>query len=298
MREKKIGWAVVGMGQQGERLARAISACGQELVATASERQPGSFAMALRDPKVEAIVVATPNDAHMAAVIAAAKAGKHVLCEKPLALTSKEGRAMAAAVRKANVRCFMNYHLRMHEEAQRTREVLANGSLGDITHIEIHWSVGGLADKAPPLPSHMAWRDDPKRAGGGALAARGTHLFDLLRYLTGAEPRVAAAFSDATTRLVDRTAVGVLLVNKTAAVITTSKAIREADNRIAFYGTNSKLVMRDILAADPQQLYEAIFEGFADELRGKKTELATIDDGLAAIALSEAFAAAAQGTNR
>src|SRR5262245_23999182 len=134
MRSKKIGWAVVGMGQQGERLATAIAASGQELVAAVSERQPGSFAAALRDPRVEAIAIATPNDAHMAPVIAAAKAGKHVLCEKPLALTSREGRTMQAAVRKVNVRCFVNYHLRMHEEAQRARKVLASGKLGNITH--------------------------------------------------------------------------------------------------------------------------------------------------------------------
>src|SRR5262245_44070116 len=119
MLAKKNGWAVVGMGQQGERLAGAMLASGQELIAAAAERQPGSFAALLRSPEVDAVAVATPNDAHMSPVIAAAKAGKHVLCEKPLALTSKEGRAMAAAVRKCDVRCFVNYHLRMHEEIQR-----------------------------------------------------------------------------------------------------------------------------------------------------------------------------------
>jgi 1,5-anhydro-D-fructose reductase (1,5-anhydro-D-mannitol-forming) len=290
---RKIGWAVVGLGQQGERLATAIAASGHELVATASERQPGSFAAVLRNPQIDAIAVATPNDAHMAPVMAAAKAEKHVLCEKPLAVASTEGSAMRSAVRRANVHCFVNYHLRMHAEVQQARRVIESGRLGDITHIEMHWSVGALAKKPPPLPPHMAWREDPERAGGGALAARGTHLFDLLRYLTGAEATVAQAWSDATPRLVDRTAVGVLLMNTTPAVVTTSKAIRAADNRIVFYGTRGKLVLRDIFLADPQRLYEAVFKAFALELRGKKTALATIDDGLAAITLTEAFAAAA-----
>src|SRR5438105_4164332 len=128
MPSAKIGWAVVGLGQQGERLAEAIAASGQELVATASERQEGSFAAALRNPRVDAVAVATPNDRHTAPVIAAAKAGKHVLCEKPLALTSTDGRAMRRAVRKGNVRCFVNYHLRMHAEAQRARAVLESGT--------------------------------------------------------------------------------------------------------------------------------------------------------------------------
>ena len=292
MPSAKIGWAVVGLGQQGERLAKAIAASGQELVATASERQRGSFAAALRNPKVDAIAVATPNERTWRRSLPLRKRESMCCAKSRSRLPRRTAERCDRRCAKANVRCFVNYHLRMHEEVQRARAVIESGKLGDITHIEMHWSVGGLAGKPPPLPPHMAWREDPKRAGGGALTARGTHLFDLLRFLTGAEPTVARAFSDATPRLVDRTAVGVLLVKTTPAVITTSKAVREADNRIVFYGTKKKLIIRDIFLADPQRLYEAVFKAFADELRGKKTALATIDDGLAAIALTEAFAAA------
>ncbi len=288
----KIRWAVAGMGLQGSRLAAAIPRSRYSiLAATASEREYGSFARVLKDKKIDAIAIATPNNKHAAQVIAAAQAHKHILCEKPLALSVREARAIHRAVQKSGKRFFVNYHLRMHPEAQRAKRLIVQKKLGDITYIEMQWSIGGLAQKKlPPLPRHMRWREDPKKAGGGALMARGVHLFDLLRFITGKEVDEVCGWSDATRTNVDRTMVAVFeLTGGTPAVITTSKSIPGADNHVTIYGTAAKLTLRDLFSADPQKMYTDVFGSFADAIRGKKTLLATIEDGIAVMRMVELF---------
>lgn len=282
----------MGMGLQGGRLVRAIQASRRGTLAeTASEREHGSFARTLKNKNVDAVAIATPNDQHAKQVIAAARAGKHILCEKPLALSMREARAMALAVKKNNVRCFVNYHLRMHPEVLAARETLHKKKLGELTYIDMHWSIGGLADKKlPPLPRHMRWRESPAHAGGGALMARGVHLFDLLRFLTGEEVVEVRGWSDATKTQVDRTMSGIfVLASGTPASITTSKIIPGADNHITLYGSKGKLVLHDVFSDDPQPLYTKVFDTFTDALSNKKTPLATLDDGVATVALTEAF---------
>ena len=285
-------FAVVGMGLQGKRLVNAINASARaQLIATASEREPGSFGRALKDKRVDAVIIATPNDKHAAQAIATAKAHKHILCEKPLALSLREGRAIKQAEQKGNVCCYVNYHLRMHPDAQKAQKLIAQKKLGTITYIEMQWSIGGLAQKKlPPLPRHMRWRDDPAQSGGGTLTARSVHLFDLLRFITGGEIADVQGWSDATKTSVDRTAVAVCtLAGDIPAVITTSKKIPYADNRIEIYGTKGKLILRDIFTADPQHMYEKVVNAFVNALRGKKTPLATVEDGIAAIRIAEMF---------
>lgn len=297
MTKKKLRWAVMGLGLQGNRLVKAIAdSRSATLITTASERTHGSFVQALKNETVDAVAIATPNDKHTKQIIAAARAGKHVLCEKPFVLSMREARAVARAVKKNHVQCFINFHLRMHPEAQKAKNLIAKKKLGDLTHIEMHWSIGALAQKKlPPLPRHMRWRESFAQAGGGTLVGRSVHLFDLLRFITGQEAREVRAWSDATSTMVDRTAIGIFLLDTDIpAVITTSKSIPDADNRIVIYGTKGKFVLRDIFTADPYTMYTAVFDAFAAALRGKKTPLATLDDGIAAVAMTEAFIASAK----
>ncbi|MDP2665785.1 MAG: Gfo/Idh/MocA family oxidoreductase [bacterium] len=297
MTQKKLRWAVMGLGLQGNRLVKAVTdSRTATLGATASERAHGSFVQVLKNETIDAVAIATPNDKHAKQVIAAARAHKHVLCEKPFVLSMREARAAAQAVKKNHVQCFINFHLRMHPEAQKARDLIAKKKLGDLTYIEMQWSIGGLAGKKlPPLPRHMRWRESFARAGGGTLVGRSVHLFDLLRFITGQEVNEVRAWSDATRTTVDRTAIGIFtLRNGVPATVTTSKSVPNADNRIVIYGTNDKLVLRNIFTADPHTMYVAVFDSFADALRGKKTPLATLEDGIAAVAMTEAFIASAK----
>ncbi|MDP2665652.1 MAG: Gfo/Idh/MocA family oxidoreductase [bacterium] len=297
MTKKKLRWAVMGLGLQGNRLIKAIGGSRSAvLLATTSEREKGSFVQALKDKNIDAVVIATPNDRHAKQVIAAARAGKHILCEKPFVLTMREARVVAQAVKNNHVHCFINYHLRMHPEVQKAKKLIAQKKLGDITYIEMQWSIGALAQKKLPiLPRHMRWRESFAQAGGGTLVGRSVHLFDLLRFITGQEVREVRAWSDATRTTVDRTAIGIFTLRSgVPAVITTSKSILSADNRIVIYGTKGKLVLRNIFTADPHTMYVVVFDAFANALRGKKTPLATLEDGIAAVAMTEAFIASAK----
>lgn len=297
MTKKKLRFAVMGLGLQGNRLIQAIAGSHSAVLsATASEREKESFVQVLKNKSIGAVAIATPNDRHARQVIAAARAGKQVLCEKPLALSVREARAIAQAVKKNRVHCFVNFHLRMHPEVQKAKKRIAQKKLGDIAYIEMQWSIGGLAQKnLPVLPLHMRWRENIAQAGGGTLVGRSVHLFDLLRFLTGQEVREVRAWSNATRTTVDRTAIGIFTLRSgVPAVITTSKAIPHADNRIVIYGTKGKLVLRDLFTADPHTLYAAVFDAFAGALHGKKTPLATLEDGIAAVAMTEAFIVSAK----
>ncbi len=285
---KKLRVAIMGMGLQGQRLAKATAASKRAtLVATASERQPGSFAAVLKNKDIDAVVIATPNDKHTRQAIAAARAGKHILCEKPLALTAKEGRLIRAATKKNNVRCFVNYHLRMHPQVLSAKKLIKQGRLGDIVYIEMVWAIGSAGQKKlPPLPPHMRWRESVK-AGGGTTSTRGVHLIDLLRYITGKEAKVVGGYHDGSRTRVDRTATTLLLLDKkTPVVITTSKMMPGADNRITILGSKDKLELRDIFLSDPHTLYTDVFDALASALSGRKTPLADVEDGIAADAIA------------
>lgn len=289
---KKLRVAVVGMGLQGQRLVKAVNASKKAvLVATASEREPGSFEAVLKDKTIEAVVIASPNDKHAAQAIAAAKAGKHILCEKPLALSVRDGRRILSAAKKHNVKCFVNYHLRVHPEAVHAKKLISQNKLGRIAGIEALWAIGKYGEEnLPPLPAHMRWRESVA-AGGGTTATRGVHLFDLVRFITGQELKVVGGYGDGTKTRVDQTGITLLTLTKGApAVITTSKLMPGADNRMIIYGSKATLAMRELFSADPNSMYANVIDYFTDAVRGKKAPLATAKDGISVDALAQAFA--------
>jgi len=288
---KKLRVAVVGMGLQGQRLIKAIDASRfATLAAVASEREPGSFEAVLKDSTIDAVIIATPNDKHAKQAIAAAKAGKHILCEKPLALSAQEGRRILSATKKHNVKCFVNYHLRVHPEVLHAKKLIAQKKLGHIAAIEMLWAIGNYGEKKlPPLPAHMRWRESVA-AGGGTTATRGVHLFDLLRFITGHNVTVVGGSSDATRYSVDQTAITLLRADDAPTVITTSKLMPGAENRVVIYGSKDTLALREVFMASPHDMYVSVIDHFAQAIRGKKTPLATIEDGIAVDALAETFA--------
>ena len=128
--------------------------------------------------------VCTPGDLHAEVAIAALEAGKHVLCEKPLANTLAEAEAMAATAARAasrGVRSMTGFNYRRVPALALARKLVADGRIGRIRHVRASYLQDWLVDASFPL----TWRLQRERAGSGALGDLGAHIVDLAQYLTG-----------------------------------------------------------------------------------------------------------------
>lgn len=142
----------------------------------------------LKDDRVQLFDNGGPNDAHAEPCIAAAQAGKHILCEKPLARNTQEAAAMLAAVEKAGVKHMVAFNYRFVPALRLARQWIEEGRLGEIYHFRAVYLQEWITD--PNFP--MIWRLDKNRAGSGALGDLGAHIIDLARWLVGEPVKVAA----------------------------------------------------------------------------------------------------------
>jgi predicted dehydrogenase len=133
---------------------------------------------------VDLVDVCTPGNTHAEIAIAALEAGKHVLCEKPLANSVAEAEAMADAAAKAaarGVRSMVGFTYRRVPAIGLARTLVADGRLGDIRHVRAQYLQDWIADPQAP----MSWRLEKDKAGSGALGDIGAHIVDLTQYITG-----------------------------------------------------------------------------------------------------------------
>ncbi|MEU6074677.1 Gfo/Idh/MocA family oxidoreductase [Micromonospora sp. NPDC047074] len=133
---------------------------------------------------IDVVDVCTPGDSHAEIALAALAAGKHVLCEKPLANTVAEARAMAAAAataQAAGVRSMCGFNYRRVPAVAMMRQLVADGRIGVIRHVRATYLQDWIVDPQFPL----VWRLQKDRAGSGALGDIGAHIIDLTQYVTG-----------------------------------------------------------------------------------------------------------------
>lgn len=135
----------------------------------------------LADPDVDAVFIATPNALHADQVVAAAEAGKHVLCDKPVALNVRDAKRALDACDRAGVKYGVNFHNRHMPWAQDVGRLLAEGVIGKVTMVQVEASAGA----SPPT----GWRLEPAIAGLGTVYNQGVHIYDLLRMILHDEPR-------------------------------------------------------------------------------------------------------------
>jgi predicted dehydrogenase len=216
--------AQIGLGWWGKTLVESVQGVSPDLqfVAAASRTQTDdykafcathgltfhqTYAQALADPQVDAVVLATPHSLHSPQVIAAAKAGKHVFCEKPFALTKADAAAAVAATTKAGVTLGLGYNRRFHPEMTKLRQQIRSGALGTILHVEATMTFpNGLFLKPD------AWRADTHETPCGALTPMGVHAIDGMIDLCGplaqvycqSFRRVVAVDNDDTTSMLFR----------------------------------------------------------------------------------------------
>jgi predicted dehydrogenase len=219
-----INAAMVGLGWWGKTLVESVQGTSADLqfvagVARTHTDEQTAFATAqgftlyhtyeeaLADPRVQAVVLATPHSLHSPQVIAAARAGKHVFCEKPFALTQADAAAAVAATQAAQVTLGLGYNRRFHPEMTTLREQVRSGALGTILHIEATMTFpNGLFLKPD------AWRAAKDETPCGALTPMGVHAIDGMIDLCGpiaqvycqSFRRVVAVDSDDTTSMLFR----------------------------------------------------------------------------------------------
>jgi predicted dehydrogenase len=169
-------------------MPRLVAICGrnEEAVAEAArrygyERAATDWRSLVEDDRVQLFDNGGPNDLHAEPTMAAAEAGKHVVCEKPLGRTAEESHEIWRRVDAAGVKHLCAFNYRFVPAVRLAREMLEAGELGEIYHFRGRYLQEWIAD--PSFP--MVWRLDRATAGSGALGDLGAHVIDLARYLVG-----------------------------------------------------------------------------------------------------------------
>jgi UDP-N-acetylglucosamine 3-dehydrogenase len=135
---------------------------------------------------IHAVYISTPVHTHAPLSIAAARAGKHILCEKPMALTVAECEAMIEAAETNGVVLQIGYMMRFHPAHQLIKQRIDSGDLGTLRFLHLERTVF-IDFLSAEMPEHRKWFIRPEESGGGALADLGSHPIDLLLYLVGDE---------------------------------------------------------------------------------------------------------------
>lgn len=259
-----VGWALLGTGRHALKnvLPEMKKAGGTRLVAVVSRDRARAeafaqehgfdkgyvcLAEALADPDVQALYHATPDGIHARDAIEGAKAGRHSLIEKPLAITLAQGRDIIAACRANGVKLgvvFQQRHEAVHLEARR---MLAAGEIGEVVTARAHLALRIMPPPAGAPPANT-WRNDPAMRPGGVLMGIGDHAFDTLAWILGQEIVEVVAMSDATRSDVpDERAGSMLLKFAKGAVGVASASFRTPHGQrpIEIHGTRASLVLHN-----------------------------------------------------
>ena len=226
--------AFVGLGWWGRELAAAAARAGGSIAIAGGcspvELERVQFAEAfggrsyaalddvLADANIKAVVLATPHSLHVPQVIACARAGKHVLVEKPLALATADAKAAVHACRDAGVNLAVGHNRRLLSQVEIMRGIIASGECGTLLHVEANFSTA----EALALPAGH-WRTSRDECPGGAMTVLGVHVIDWMHTLFGPVATVTATFaSRAVTTGMDDTAAALLTFRSglTASLVT------------------------------------------------------------------------------
>jgi 1,5-anhydro-D-fructose reductase (1,5-anhydro-D-mannitol-forming) len=254
----------------------------------------------LADPEVDAVYVSTTNELHRDQTVAAAKAGKHVLCEKPLALSLDDARAMRRACAEAGVVMGTNHHLRNAGTHRAMRRAIEEGRIGRPLAARVFHAVF--------LPPHLqGWRLTSPGAGGGVVLDIAVHDADTLRYVLADEPVSVTAATQSSGMASAGLADGSMTIATFASglIAQTHEAFtaRFASTGFEVHGTEGSLIGRDCMSQRPvgsvtlrtaageeeleidrENLYVRAVRAFHAAIRGEGAPAATADDGVASLA--------------
>jgi 1,5-anhydro-D-fructose reductase (1,5-anhydro-D-mannitol-forming) len=315
-----LGWGIVGLGRiAGTEIAPAIAASAGSTLASVVSRDQGraeafarehgaagaldDYAKMLTDPAVGAVYIATPNAQHAEQVIAAARAGKHVLCDKPLAVTVPDARRCVEECRSAGVGLGITFQTRFYDGMAEAAALVRDGGIGRVVTAEAQIGTRGNLPKG--------WRTDPAVAGMGTLNNIGVHALDILRYLIGSEVTDVAAMTGSEPGFeVDTTDLVLLRFgNGTLAQLNASQAVPYPRDDIALYGTEGRVLAPNLsrpdrdaemsfITRDGERTFPAssrgsylrLIEAFADAVTSGRDPSPSGEDGLRSVEITTAIA--------
>jgi 1,5-anhydro-D-fructose reductase (1,5-anhydro-D-mannitol-forming) len=323
---RQLGWGLIGASTIArEHVIGAIRAQSDSdvvaLVSSDPERGRGfaadngiarahaSVDALLADPAVDVVYISTTNELHHRQTLAAARAGKHVLCEKPLALTTAAAREMVAACRAAGVVMGTNHHLRNAATHRAMREAIAAGRIGQPLFVRVFHAVH--------LPQHLqGWRIASPDAGGGVILDITVHDADTLRFVLDDDPVEAVAMTQAGGMAKAGLEDGVMgvLRFRSGVLAQTHEAftVRFAGTGFEVHGTEGSLIARNVMTQQPvgevslrtaagetalpvahENLYQRAIQLFNAAVRGDGRPAATGEDGVWSLATALAVRDAA-----
>lgn len=193
----------------------------------------------IADQEIDAVYIATPVFLHAEQTVAAAGAGKHVLCEKPMALNVNECDKMIAACRSNNVKLGIAYYRRFYPAIVRIKKLIADGAIGTVSVAQIN--AFEYFDPEPDHPRH--WFVEKKKSGGGPMIDFGCHRLEVLANLFGPVQKIESIVSNKVFgRDVEDTAVASLqFENGMCAIVTVTHAAREPQDTLHIYGTGGSI---------------------------------------------------------
>ncbi len=268
----------------------------------------------LADPSVRAVYISTTNELHRDQVIAAAAAGKHVLCEKPLALTLEDARRMVDACAEAGVVMGTNHHLRNAATHRKIRELVQTRRIGTPVAARVFHAVF--------LPEHLqTWRIDNPAAGGGVILDITVHDADTLRFDLADEPEEVVSLTQraalAKAGLEDGVMAIIRFQSGLIAQLHDGFTLGHAGTGLEVHGTEGSIIARDVMTQQPmgsvllrtaageeqiavehENLYERAVRLFNAAVRGDGTPAATGEDGIRSLALALSVAQAARTGQR
>jgi 1,5-anhydro-D-fructose reductase (1,5-anhydro-D-mannitol-forming) len=317
-----LRWGIVGLGwvstdftapamakSRGSRMAACLGSSPEKGRAFAErfqvERVHADLEAMMADPGVDAIYVATPNTTHRDIVLAAARAGKHVLCEKPFAMHVAEAREMGEACKRAGVVLRVAHQLRLEEVVIRAREIVRSGRLGRIAAISL--------ERASAMPPRSTWRRDVRQSG--VVYDVGVHLIDQMQWVIGQRFAEVSAFTHPDRRQGepdDQITILARMAEDCHAVIRATREIASAENNLVIEGSEATLVtsplrfvtehwlrVRDAEGTTEERFpatpnYERQVLAFEGEINGVRSLLPDADECIHVVATTEAVLASVQ----
>jgi predicted dehydrogenase len=255
---KALNWGLIGTGDIAQkRIAPAFrdsSLCNLVAVSRARAYLAEDFAKEfgakkwfadwrelIKDDEIEAVYIATPVYLHAGQTIAAAEAGKHVLCEKPMAMSVKECDEMIAVCRANNVKLGIAYYRRFYPSIRRIKQIIAAGEIGKVSVAQIN--AFEYVELSPEDPRY--WFLEKEKSGGGPMMDFGCHRLEVLTNLFGKVRRVESIVANVVfEREVEDTAAALLqFENGICSNLTVTHTANESQDTLSIFGTKGSIHM-------------------------------------------------------